>query len=228
MWSIFWLFVWLLAGVFIAIQVLSWLDTERWQAIVGTVQGIDSVETAVRVIGTLFAATWGVHLLNRLPFIRGALISRLGFTAGTPNLLQLVTFSFVHGNDNHLFSNTRDLLIFGGVMAMLVPSMQAFIVGSLVVLLIAAVGFLIYERKDAPIVGASCVLMGYFSFDLVYGFFALGIGGTITAWIMLILFGRKIWGVLRFRAEGVSHIAHIWGFIGGVFSAAALVRLGFV
>lgn len=228
MWATFWLFVWLLAGVFITVQVLSWLNEDRWQDIIGTIQGIDSIETAVRVIGTLFAATWGIRLLDRLPFIRGTLIPRLGFKPGAPNPLQLITFSLVHGNDQHLFGNTRNLLIFGGVAALMVPSMQAFIVGTVVVLLIAGVGFLIFSSKNSNQVGASCVLMGYYSFDLVYGFFALGPGGTIAAWVLVALFGRQTWRVLRHRQEGVSHIGHIWGFIGGIFSAAALVRLGFV
>ena len=227
MWATFWLFIWLLAGVFITVQILTWLNTERWQAIVGTVQGIDSLETAVRVIGSLFAATWGIRLLDRLPFFRGALIARLGFKPGTPNLAQLFTFSLVHGDDQHLFGNTRNLLIFGGVMAVLVPSMQAFLIATIVVLLIAGIGFLIFSSKNSNQVGASSILMGYYSFNVIFGFFAMGPAGTITAWILIVIFGRNIWRNL-WGPDGKWHIGHLWGFIGGVFSAAALVRLGFV
>lgn len=232
MWATFWLFIWLIVGLFLTVEALRWLNGARWEQLMATTslnqfEGIQSVETAVRIIGSLFAATWGIRLLDRFPF-RGRLIGRLGFRPGKPNIFQLLTFSFVHGSDEHLFGNTRNLLIFAGVMAFLVPSIQAFIVATLVVIAIAGIGFLVFAGKESNQVGASSVLLGYYSFDLMYGFFALGSGGTITAVILLLFFGRHIWRVLRYRGGNVSHIGHLAGFIGGIFSAAALVRLGFV
>lgn len=231
MWATMWLFIWLAVGIYFTAQVLRWLNGAQWQELVDStfsqIQGIDSVETAVRVIGTLFAGTWGVRLLDRT-FFRGRIIKQLGFKPSAPSLLQLFAFSFIHGNDNHLFGNTLYLLVFAGVMAFLVPSMQAFLIASVVVLLIAAIGFIIFAPKESNTVGASFILMGYYSFDIIYGFFALGPGGTVAAWLLLIFFGRQSWRTLRASGGNVSQTGHIWGFIGGVFSAAALVRLGYV
>ena len=111
-------------------------------------------------------------------------------------------------------------------MAVLVPSLEAFVIATVVIILISAIGFLVYSKSDNPVVGASGLVLGYYSFNILYGLLGIGNGGTFTAVFLLLLFGRRIWGILRNDGGGISQIAHVAGFIGGIFGAASLVRLG--
>lgn len=231
MWATFWLFVWLAVGLYLTVQGLRWLNGDRWQQMTTTtrlseLQWLDSVETAVAVIGTLFAGTWGLRFLDRLIF-RGALISRLGFAPGAPTILGLLAFNLVHSDDAHLFRNTRNLLLFAGVMAFLVPSLQAYLIATLVIIVVTAIGLFRFASKEKSFVGAG-IILGYYSFNILYGFFAMGIGGSITAIILLLLFGRSTWGTLRLRDDEDIYIGHNWGFIGGIVGAAVLMHFGYV
>lgn len=224
-----WLLVWLAIGIFITAQVLRWLNgmqgTGLEQAPLFEVLSLESIIAAVQIVGVLFASTFGLRFLDRLLF-RGAVISRLGLKPGSPALLPLLAFSLVHGDDNHLFSNTRFVLIFAAVAALLAPSVTAFLVVVLVILVIAGFGIVRFGRKDSNHVGASGIMLGFYSFNLLYGLFATGVGGTITAVLLLLFFGRPMWRTLRSDHPRVSREAHLWGFIGGIISATALVRLG--
>ena len=229
MWATFWLLFWLTVGLFIMIQLLRFFNTDGWQrffdASLAGLQRADSIESAVRIIGSIFATIFGLRILDRFPF-RGAITRTLGFKPGRPSFFQFLTFPLVHRDDNHLFANTRFLLLFAGIMAILVPTIQAFITATVVVLLISTVGFLLFAKKDTNQIGASGILLGYYSFNILYGLFGVGNWGTITAVFMLVLFGRQMWRTLRNQDEGISQVGHIAGFVGGVFGAAVLVRLG--
>lgn len=230
MWATLWLLFWLIIGIFVSVQLLRWLNGEQWQQLVtsGSLQSVEqvqSLDTAVQVISALFIGTFGLRFFDRFLF-RGGVINRLGFRPGAPTLLGLLTFSFVHGNDNHLFGNIKFLLLFAGIMALLVPSLQAFIIATIVILILALIGFLLFAGKKTNQVGASSVLLGYYSFNVLYGLFALGIGGSITAVLLVLIFGRPMWRTLRASGGNISQVGHVSGFIGGIFAATTLVRLG--
>lgn len=230
LWSIFWLIFWLLMGTAALILVLRFLDTEEgrllFDGLLGQLATIDSFETAVRVIGGIFGITWGLRLLDRVPF-RGRIANRFGLRPNSPSLVNFLTFSFVHRDETHLAGNTRPLLLFAGVNVLMVPSLEAFLVGTVVMILVLWVGLIFFSFRTPMVLGASGILLGYYSFDLVYGIFARGAGGSITAGILLLLFGRFAWRALRLRGDDISHIGHWWGFLGGVAGAFALMWMGY-
>lgn len=229
LWSTFLFALALALGIMVAVYLLRLLSTDTGQALLATVFGdapaAERLATAVKIVGGLFATTWGLHLLNR-SVLRGALIPKLGYQPTKSSLLGFFTFPFVHGSDQHLFGNTRLLLLFAGIMGLLVPNIQAFIVATIVLMFIAGIGVLMFGGTKAIQVGASGVVLGYYSFDLAYGFLVAQGWGTAVSALMLLFFGRRVWGILRLRGGNISHVGHFWGFIGGILAAAALSKLG--
>lgn len=223
-----WLLLLLAIGIFMVAQALQFLDNrqaiESAASVSANVEGLTALETAVRVIGSFFTVMFGLRILDRFPF-RGAVSRRLGFKPGNPNPLQVFTSVFVHGSDAHLFGNMRLLLLFAGIAALLLPSMAIFGVVTVSLLFVESLGILLFGSKNSSHIGASGMVLGYFSFNVVYGL-NTGVDSGVMAIFLTLFFGRIVWFNLRHRGENVSQVGHIFGFIGGIVTALVLVRLG--
>lgn len=203
---------------------------QSWrQASAQATQFWDSSETAVQVVGGLFLVTWGLRFLDQFLF-GSAFANRLGFmTGGSFSLLRLFTFPLVHGNYNHLANNTRPLLIFAFVAILLLPKLTLLLPLALFMLLVQGVGVWFFGGKGLQL-GASGLVMGLFSFDVLHGIFAGG-WKTAVAILLFLIFRRSVWRTLKSRGTlpngaRISVAGHLWGFLSGIFAAYLISPFG--
>lgn len=131
---------------------------------------------------------------------------------------------FVHKDRHHLFSNTIPFIVLGSIIAVRDPlefwyvTMVVALVDGLFVWVFGSVGYHL---------GASGLIMGYFSYILARGIFNQNVEEILIALAMLAFFGftkYSFFGNLRFR-RGSSNVGHWFGFLGGIGAAYIWVPL---
>lgn len=188
------------------------------------------VETAVKAVGGVFLLTWGLRFLDQF-FLRGRLASGLGLASrGSFSLLSVFTFPFVHGSYGHLLGNTPLLLLFGGLVFLLLPTVTLLVEVLLFIFLIQGVGVWLFGARNGRTVGASGLVLAFYGFDVAHGLFA---GGwvMVIALALLFFFGRRMFRNLISRGktiEGapIATAAHWWGFLSGIFAAYLISPFG--
>lgn len=216
-------------GFYVTVWLVRLLESPAWQNTAAQASlrlpFVNNLKTAVIVVGGLFVVTWSLRFLDRT-FFREQLKARYGIKPHTSfNLTSFFTAQLVHGYDGHLYSNTRFLLIFTGVAVLITPDFQTFFLATAVMILIQGFGVWIFGQRGTNHIGASGMLLAYFSFDVVYGLASPSWRNVIA--ILLLLFGgRGIWRTLRYPDKNTSVAMHLWGFLSGVSAALWLVELG--
>jgi membrane associated rhomboid family serine protease len=187
---------------------------------------VNNLKTAVIVVGGLFVVTWSLRFLDRT-FFREQLKSRYGLKPHAGNVGNFFTSSLVHLHDDHLYDNTRPLLLFAAIAVLLVPDFQTFLLATAIIIFVHGLGVWLFGTKGTVVVGASGALLGYYSFDVIYGL-AYPSWRNIIAILLLIFRWRLIWHNLRHPAENTSIAGHLWGFLSGILAALWLIELGFI
>ena len=72
--------------------------------------------------------------------------------------------------------------------------------------------------RSACQVGASSVLLGYFGYLVVRGWYERSITALVVALLTLVLYGSIVWGVLPTRSD-ISWEGHVFGLFAGVLVA---------
>ncbi|MCP5098406.1 MAG: rhomboid family intramembrane serine protease [Chloroflexi bacterium] len=226
--GLFWFALKIGLGLLIAVALIRLLNSATWEALldrlIGQTPVLENLETAVRVVTGFFLGTWGVRFLdsaflgNRL---HGVFALQKG---GRIRPLNLFTYAFAHNDDAHLHGNTLMLLLFAGVALLMVPSMQLFVLATIIILLVNAGGILLFGPKG-PYVGASGLLLGYFSFLEAFGLVVAGGWRAVVAIILLLIFGLRIFRIMTNRSNRAAFIGHLWGFIAGLLAARALLAV---
>jgi membrane associated rhomboid family serine protease len=154
----------------------------------------------------------------------------LGFlTSGPFSLIRLFTYPLVHGNYAHLAGNTRPLLIFAFFAVILLPKLALLLPLALFMLLIQGIGVWFFGGKGLQL-GASGLVLGLFSFDVLHGLFAGG-WKTAVAVALALIFRKAIWYTLTSRGTlpngaRISVAGHLWGFLSGIFAAYLISPFG--
>ncbi len=216
----------LLVGCFLVygiIQILNYSATNidsspetapLWQAL----------NTAVRIVGIFFILIWGFFTLDHT-FAKTNLKQSYGLPSKTtPRVSRFFTHPFVHGNEGHVRGNLPHLLLFVGIATLMVPSAQAFLLITVIMLIVEGIGVWVYGSKGNHI-GASGLVLGYYSFIVGYGWLMWSLWLTATAIIIAIVFIKPTYEALRNREDQISVAGHWFGFLGGFIAAAVLVQL---
>jgi membrane associated rhomboid family serine protease len=216
-------------GFYATIWLVRLLESATWQNV--TAQAslrlpfVSNLKTAVIVVGGLFIVTWSLHLFDKV-FYKGRLKKQYGLKPQTGlNFGDLFTSHLVHVNDDHLYGNTRHLLLFAAIAVLIVPDFQAFFLVTAVMMIIQGAGVWLFGQKGTVVMGASGMVLAFYSFDVVYGL-AYPSWRNIIAILLLIFRGRLVWLNLRHLAENTSVAGHLWGFLSGILAALWLIKLG--
>lgn len=160
---------------------------------------------------------WLVFLLDRfLPLEEWGLIPRDG-----THLFGIITMPFLHGNFDHLMSNTVPLL----VLLILLAGSRAN--SRMIVLMIILLGgglLWLFGRGNALHIGASGLVFGLAVFLIVSGFLERRIVPLLIAVLVAFMYGSDVlWGILPWQT-GVSWDGHLFGGIAGAAAAIFLAR----
>jgi membrane associated rhomboid family serine protease len=157
---------------------------------------------------------WAAETLDLLPFVH---LDRFGIRPRTvPGLVGIVCAPFLHANFAHLLSNSVPFLILGGVV--LLGGTAVFWRVTLFVVLVGGFAVWLLAARYSNHIGASGLIFGYLGFLLARGFFEKSAMWMLVSFIMLVLYGGLLFGVLPLHA-GISWEGHLFGFLAGIAAA---------
>lgn len=174
--------------------------------------------------GTLTFAVvvlWLVHAANVvLQAMMHVSLTDYGIIPRNPDALAGILFApFLHGSVTHLVLNTVSLVILGAIT--MVRRRSDFVAVSLVTAVTSGIGIWLFGSPGVHI-GASGVIFGYLGFLMARGVFERSLSAIVLSAAVIWFFGSMVWGVLPTVGPGISWEAHLFGFLGGIFSAARL------
>lgn len=174
----------------------------------------------------IIAVLYGIHFLN---WLVGYRLNILGIYPRQVLSLPGIFFSpCLHGSFNHLFFNTIPLFALGCFV--LVDGWPNFISATVMIVFIGGLGTWFFGRKGFH-VGASGLIMGYWSYLLVNAYYQPTMLSIALALVCLYYFGGMLFNLFP-TAIKASWEAHLFGFLGGLAAAYAnpyvMNYLGFV
>jgi len=135
------------------------------------------------------------------------------------NLSCLVTAGFLHKDIAHLFFNVLGIFIFGGVVERRFGAFKTLLIyfGALVLsMFFSTCIYTFVLHKNIAIIGASGALMGLISCAMLTDPFTITYETLLPIPVMVkgwMFFYADMRGFLKGETDGVSHLAHLLGFL---------------
>ena len=157
----------------------------------------------------LVAIFWIIHLAN---LILGMRLSVFGIIPRKRYGLPGVLFSpFLHGHFEHLFFNSIALFILFDLM--LINGIKIFVIATVIIILVGDSLVWLFARRGIHI-GASGLIMGYWTFLLVNAYYQHSVVAVILAALCLYYLAGLGLSLIPGDA-GTSWEAHIFGALSG-------------
>ena len=164
-------------------------------------------------VGFVFALIWGMFFLNCLV---GKRLNVLGiYPRHLLGLPGIATSPFIHGDLAHLLFNSIPLFILMNFV--LIQGRFLFYKVSIIIVLLTGIACWIFARKSFHI-GASGVVMGYFSYLLVNAYHQPTLMSILLGGVCLYYF-IGLFAQLFPKDKTVSWEAHVFGFLSGVVAS---------
>lgn len=148
----------------------------------------------------------------------------LGFLGIYPRhlrgLIGIVTAPMVHGNFNHLISNTIPLLALGGTLYFFFPRLASRVF--LHAYFFTNILVWVFGRPFYHI-GASGLVYGLASFLIFYGLFKRNFKSVLISVVVIFFYGGLIYGLSPLN-QNVSWESHLMGALVGVVTAFLFSR----
>ena len=157
---------------------------------------------------------WAVQIVNVLLGNRLMIFGILPRSIiGVPGIIMS---PFIHGDFNHLFMNSMFFIAMGSML--ILHGKLVFYSASLSIIIIS--GCLVwFFGRYAFHLGASSLIMGYWSFLLTKAYFQPNLLDIISAGVGMYYCGIHLTASLLARGPDVSEEGHISGFIAGIVTA---------
>jgi len=178
---------------------------------------VHKIREEVLIITIFIASIWLVFLLDTfLPLEKFGLIPRDG-----SGLFGIIAMTFLHGNFQHLMSNTVPLI----VLLLLLSGSQADsrkIVASIIIL--GGLLLWVFGRSNSIHIGASLLVFGLASFLMVAGILERRTIPMIISIVVAVVYGSTLLSGLLPWQQGVSWEGHLMGGIAGAMTAWLLLE----
>lgn len=153
---------------------------------------------------------WVIHFINML---LGYHLNRLGiYPRHAQGLIGIPFFSFLHGDFGHLFFNSIPLFVL--IDFILLNGTHKLICVSITIILLSGLAIWLFGRRAIHI-GASCLVMGYWSYLLANSYQHPSVMTIVLAIICAYYFGGLLFSLFPTQ-EKVSWEGHIFGFLAGL------------
>jgi membrane associated rhomboid family serine protease len=172
------------------------------------------------ILGGFTALLWALEGVDAL--LLGGALDGFGIRPrSVVGLRGILLAPLLHGGFGHLIANTVPLLVLGWFV-MLRETKHWFFVGAMATFVGGAGVWLIGATRSVHI-GASGVVFGFLGYLLSRGYFERKFWPILGSVVVGLLYGGALWGVLPGQ-PGISWEGHLFGFVGGVFSAKLLAK----
>lgn len=152
---------------------------------------------------------WGAH-------ISGVRMISLGILPRTTEgLAGIITAPFIHGDLDHILSNTAPLLIVSTGMIYFYKELAYRVMAT--IWLMTGFWVWMFARPEWHI-GASGLIYGFVCFLFFSGIFRRDTRLTAISLLVTFLYGSLVWGILPIN-QLVSFESHLFGSVAGIFSA---------
>jgi membrane associated rhomboid family serine protease len=196
------------------------VDGVSWQQAPAPERRRSTAGTAAQVILLFVGALYLVELVDQLSGHR--LQSAGGVEPRETDGLDGILFAPVlHGPWEHLAANTVPLLVFGFLLLLSGPG--RWLAVTAVVWLVGGAGVWLTGATGTIHIGASVLVFGWLTYLLLRGVFSGRPGQLALGFVLLLLYGGVLWGVLPGQ-PGISWQAHLFGAVGGGLAAWWLGR----
>ena len=176
-----------------------------------------------QIIGAIVAIFWVVEIINQYLF--GDRLDYFGIIPrNIVGLRGIILSPFLHADFNHLIANTFPFAVLGWFV--MLQKTRDFFTVSLFSMLFSGVGVWLFAQPRSITVGASGVIFGYLGFLMFRGYFQRNVPSIALSLLVVFLYGGMIWGVLPSNPH-VSWLAHLSGFVGGVWTAKMIAQKKF-
>lgn len=163
----------------------------------------------------VLAILWGIQILNA---ISGYKFNQLGiYPRQFKGLLGVIFSPLLHGSYSHLFLNSIPLFILTNFV--LINGWGTFVSVTLIVVIITGILTWLLARK-AYHIGASGVIMGYWSYLLVNAYYQHSMLAIILAVVCLLYFSSMFLSIFPDKPTS-SWEGHLFGLISGVAASYA-------
>lgn len=152
-------------------------------------------------------------VINVIQFVMPIDFSNLGIhPRDSTTLIGIFTSPLIHGNWEHLLSNSLPLLILGTLIFLIYDEFAIWIW----ILNYIFTGLLVwFFARDSYHIGASGIIYGLASFLFFSGFFRMDIKSIAISSGVAVFYGGLVWGILPIQ-PGVSWESHLFGGIVGL------------
>lgn len=163
---------------------------------------------------------WLIELISVVTDVRPLWLGVIPRTiSGIPGIF----FSpFIHGNYEHLLSNTLPLLVIGSGLIYFYKD----IAGRVLTMIWLFTGFWVWlAARESSHIGASGLIYGLVCFLFFSGIFRKDTRLLAVSLLVTFLYGSLVWGILPVD-QSVSWESHLFGSVAGLFCAIYFRKLG--
>ena len=169
---------------------------------------------ALRFPMTFVVILWVIHTISAITGVR------LGFLGVLPRewsgLAGILTAPLIHGEWQHLISNTVPLAILSAVIFLFYS--RVAVKSFLLIYLLSGLGVWLFARPHTHHIGASGVVYGLIAFVFWSGIFRRNFRSIVLALIILIMYSGYFPGIVPGEA-GISWESHLFGAFSGILIA---------
>lgn len=158
------------------------------------------------------------EILFSIDFVRYGIMPR-----HVQGLAGIVTSPLIHGDFEHLISNSIPLLILGTMLFYFYKEFASKVFFYIYLLS----GFWLWlGGRESYHIGASGIVYGLVAFLFLSGIFRRHTGLMALSLLVVFLYGSIIWGIFPIFKERISWEAHLFGLLAGVIIAVAFRKEG--
>lgn len=168
---------------------------------------------AIGILGFLAV----LYVIEAVDVALGQRLDTAGIRPRDVDGLSGVAFAPVlHDGWDHLFANTGPLLVLGFVL--LLSGIGRAVAVTAVIWIVGGLGTWLTGASGSIHIGASILVFGWLAYLIVRGVFTRDIGQMALGFVVLVVYGGLLWGVLP-TEERVSWQGHLFGALAGVLAA---------
>ena len=169
---------------------------------------------ALRFPMLFIVALWVIYTVS---FMTGIQLGYLGVLPREwSGLLGIITAPLIHGEWQHLISNTVPLAALSAVLFLFFR--RVAVKSFLLIYLLSGLGVWLFARPHTHHIGASGVVYGLISFVFWSGVFRRNVRSIVLALIVLVLYSGYFPGIVP-GEKGVSWESHLLGAFAGILIA---------